>query len=192
MLSEKALCRNIREAFKNGHYDIACYAQNDKERIAIISPWWIVDTYLNLLPRKALALIVEHAGYIPQNNNAIQLSKERGTQHLIVDTAMIPLWKMLEQIDTAKGSLIHKTRLTWDGCEVWQKEDTLEVKMFDGDFLKIADSQKDDHDIRYYENMLVFDAGAELLAVMPMDFPKDEIYLSHLSGMQWTGGKEKE
>lgn len=186
MIDDKKLAAAMKDAWKDGHYDVVGYEDGGRDRLAVATAYWVVDIPRNLFPRKALALIVEHAGEIPENA-AFSLSKARGLQTLVPEAALTSVRAIYNTMKANRADAIAKTRLTWDGLEVWQKTGNMEVMLFDSFYLNIIDRRSDEYIVNAYGEMLVFYGDHQIAAVMPVSAERDKLYIDHLSGMQWTG-----
>ena len=72
MLSEKGLCKILKQAYKQGGYEIMPVAMADdgagrwrRSEITINGAAWAVRCQTVDLPKKAAVQIVEDAGYLP-------------------------------------------------------------------------------------------------------------------------------
>lgn len=189
MINEKGLVAAMKDAWKETRYSVVAYEENGLERIALHSGAWFVDAPRIHFPRKALALIVEHAGEIPENA-AYSLSKTGGQQLLEKTIALQDIKNVYNTMKETAGMDIEKTRITWDNLEVWQKPEDMEVMLFDAFYLNIIDWKADDFFTEVYGQIMVSAGDRSLVIVLPAVSEKDKPYLSHLSQMQWTGGKE--
>lgn len=75
VIAEKGLIRAMKEAYKKNGYEIECTDTGGVEEIHIETPIWSVKCVKKNLPRKVLALIVEHMGEIPEPGQAVQVKK---------------------------------------------------------------------------------------------------------------------
>lgn len=65
IISEKGMCSCMRDAAAHGGYKIRF--NNDEETLTVLTLEWLVNVENQKIPRKALALIVEHFGYLPES-----------------------------------------------------------------------------------------------------------------------------
>lgn len=136
------------------------------------------------LPRKVLALIVEHIGKIPGDFEAYCVSKFNGAQSIIV--AM-----MEEELKGRKDSAgeaeehIQKTRLTYGAWEIWQGIDSKRVFALDPDKLKMIDEKAKIESLVAEDMVLMIDDGEWVMFDQSMI---DKTVRTHLEKFQWTGG----
>ena len=83
VIYEKGLLRAMKEAYKSEGYEIECTNTGGVVEIHIETPTWYVMCVKENLPRKVLALIVEHLGEIPLPGQAMQVKKKE-TQTKII------------------------------------------------------------------------------------------------------------
>lgn len=76
VIHEKGLIRAMKEAYKKNGYEIECTNTGGVVEIHIETPTWYVMCIQKNLPRKVLALIVEHMGEIPLPGQAVQVKKK--------------------------------------------------------------------------------------------------------------------
>ena len=189
MISERGLVAAMKDAWKNGAYNVIAYEENDVERLAVDGGFWLVDTPRIHFPRKALALIVEHAGEIPENA-AYSLSKKGGLQALVHPITLQRVQSFYQLMRENPTMDVEKTKLTWQEREVWQKPEDMEVMLFEKLYLDIIDQKADDYFQEVYGDTLFFVGDRSMAAIMPVVNESDKLFLAHLSQMPWTGGKE--
>lgn len=72
IIEEKGLVKAIKAAYRHGGYT----ALNQGGEVTIYTEGWFVRCLWNKLPRKALAIIVEHMGMIPDDGEAVAIEKD--------------------------------------------------------------------------------------------------------------------
>lgn len=96
-LNEKALTRAMENAYKGGGYIVSFGGGS----VQIAGPDWLVMMSEEALPRKALALIVEHVGYIPAES-CLQISKSKDGANVqtYMKSAFVAMALEMEMKDT--------------------------------------------------------------------------------------------
>lgn len=79
LISEKGLVRAIKHAYKREGYTVS----NQGDYVAIYTESWFVKCSRKALPRKALALIVEHLGDTPDAGCPVQITGSEDAQQLM-------------------------------------------------------------------------------------------------------------
>ena len=97
LINEAGLVRAIKRAYKADGYTV-----NVKDGImSIYTKSWYIQARRDMVPRKALAAIVEHAGLIPGENEPTNIMKDLHPQLVIPETAAEELsaWRVGERGD---------------------------------------------------------------------------------------------
>ena len=97
LINEAGLVRAIKRAYKADGYTV-----NVKDGImSIYTKSWYIQARRDMVPRKALAAIVEHAGLIPGENEPINIMKDWEPQLVIPETAAeeMSAWRVGERGD---------------------------------------------------------------------------------------------
>ena len=124
VIDEKALVREMKEAFKGGGYNVIVRPGG---RTVIMCFSWAVEIDNENLPREVLSVLALHMGYLPEEGEAYKImkgAKEPTVQKMIFDTAIEPVRKLDVQVAQAAAAVpvvVRKTLLTFDGWNVWQK-----------------------------------------------------------------------
>lgn len=63
LISEKGLCHAMSDAAAHGGYKLRF--NEDEETLTVVGHEWLINVEMGKIPRKALALLVEHFGYLP-------------------------------------------------------------------------------------------------------------------------------
>lgn len=83
LINEAGVVRAIKRAYKGEGYTV-----NVRDGImSIYTQSWYIQARREVMPRKVLAAIVEHAGMIPGNNEPISIMKDMDPQLVIPETA---------------------------------------------------------------------------------------------------------
>lgn len=157
MIDERGLLAAIKDAWRTGGYSVV----GNGSELVLQGCGWLAVLPRGIVPRKVLALLVEHLGEIPEGT-AWTVYKKRGAQAQMVDMA-------LEAVDTIRRELegepnpreAHRTAMTWKNWEIWQTED-LKVATFDPALAAMGVG-----DAMAYGRRLVWDDEGGLLVVAP-------------------------
>lgn len=83
LINEAGLVRAIKDAYKTGGYTV----NNQDGAMAIYTQHWYVQARREVLPRKALATIVEHMGMIPDEQAPVYIIKGDDLQTVMEEIA---------------------------------------------------------------------------------------------------------
>lgn len=83
LIDESGLVRAMKYAYKHGGYTVA----NQGKTVAIYTESWFIQCWRVMLPRKAMAAIVEHTGVIPEVKTPVQIQKDMDPQLIMADVA---------------------------------------------------------------------------------------------------------
>ncbi len=97
LINEAGLVRAIKRAYKADGYTVAVQGGI----MSIYTKYWYIQARREMVPRKALAAIVEHAGMIPGENEPINIMKDLDPQLVIPETAAeeMSAWRVGERGD---------------------------------------------------------------------------------------------
>lgn len=82
LIHEAGMVRAIKRAYKTGGYVVV----NEGDALHVYTDTWYIQTSYSLFPRKALALIVEHSGMIPEANVPTKIEKGEEPQVVMDET----------------------------------------------------------------------------------------------------------
>ena len=97
LINEAGLVRAIKRAYKGGGYTV-----NVRNGVmSIYTKFWYIHADREIMPRKVLAAIVEHAGMIPGENEPTNIMKGLEPQLVIPETAAeeMDAWRVGERCD---------------------------------------------------------------------------------------------
>ena len=97
LINEAGAVRAIKRAYKGGGYTV-----NVQDGImSIYTQSWYIQARREVMPRKVLATIVEHAGMIPGGNEPTNIMKDLDPQLVIPETAAEEMnaWRLGERGD---------------------------------------------------------------------------------------------
>lgn len=166
MVNERALLAAMKDAWKGKGYIVA----HRNGSYLIGGDGWTLLCAEKLLPRKALALLVEHIGAIPEGE-CLNVSKKAGIQTAIAAVQE----ESFRQTEQRKQEDAAPTRLTFDGYRVWQGE-SLRVLLMAEDLTGILVLPAGGTS-RSFEDGILLDAGAERMIVLKRETPPEAEYL---------------
>lgn len=112
LINEAGLVRRLKSAYKHGGYVVNI--QGDS--MMIYSEMWFVKCKRAMLPRKALAAIVEHMGMIPENA-PYSIKKDLDPQPVMEDVAAgdMDRWR-----NGRRGEDVTMVPVIMQGCQIFQ------------------------------------------------------------------------
>lgn len=113
LINEAGLVRAIKRAYKGGGYTV-----NVRDGImSIYTESWYVHARREIMPRKVLAAIVEHAGMIPCENEPARITKDLDPQLVIPETAAGEMenWRVGE-----RGADVDMVPVIMQGFQIFQ------------------------------------------------------------------------
>lgn len=181
VIDDKGLLRAMKEAYKTSGYKVAADDSTGVDMLVIGTPQWVAEIEQENVPRKVLGLIAEHIGTLPQPGEAWQVHKKE-TQTEIHNVSVGLLEELKKTASTVK---VKRTGLNWNGYQLWQSPETLEVSMVSPVVEGILDNFK--REVWLVGGMLYIPGVASKLYLGPGKASKNEsAALTHLAGMQWV------
>lgn len=119
IINEAGLTRAIKRVYRSPGYTVFIH-QGD---IILLSKYWYVECAKEIFPRKALAAIVEQAGFIPDEDEAYEVKKDTEPQRTLFDTVMEERRKWTSAQHTDKAV---RTSVTFGGLRLFQTLGDLE------------------------------------------------------------------
>lgn len=184
VVNEKALVREMKEAWKRDGYEIANRTAGGVEEMVLNTAEWTVVIRKEKLPRKVLGLIAEHLGEIPGPGDA-WLVKKKETQTEIYQQVV----GVLDDYHTMEKGLriIRRTSLTMGGSPLWQAASDHKVILVNPDL----------EDLMEWGTFLVRISGDEHLIIDDMESrcyirckeskdTKEIEKLNHLAKVTWV------
>ena len=182
VISEKGLCAAMSAAFKkkNTGYKVAArLSDKGVEEIVLSAPGWTAIVTRENAPRKALALIVEHMGDLPQTGQAFQVQDKKAQAEIL--SMAVP-----ETGDTAESITVKRTQLNYNGYQIWQRTNDQKVFMMPAQHEDLLDS--------YNRQVCMTEKGvfcaqgvASRLYIQPLQVAQNEIpALHHMAKLQWV------
>lgn len=166
MIDEKALCRAMKEAYRDGGYEVA--GTGEGNLLMINGRSWMAAAPQAQMPRHVLALLVVHLGSIPEGE-AWTVSKTQGAQQEMLDMAMSHLDSITQLMEKSFAE-VRRTGLHVNGYRVWQAESKVgEHKMpvyrYDDALVDIGGAQAE-WDL--HGDILCAETDREMVAVLPV------------------------
>lgn len=183
IINEKGLIKIMKEAHKGYGYSVA--ATNDSigvESIIIITKRCVVVGNKKKMPRKVLALIVEHMGDLPVPGEAYQIRKDQ-PQTEIFDAAAQTLKEI--HSDNKPLTLIKRTDLTLGGYRLWQRKDDLRIFKLDPALENVLFLSSGTHRIVGDDVLMMEDKESRAYVYFEKPDKNGSAWLDHLSQMQW-------
>ena len=180
MVSEGGLVKAMNKAYGGtAGYTVAMVGN----LLYIQTEEWEVLIRMEKLPRKALALIVEHIGSIPKDGEAYKCSKKGGAQLVAV---RVLREQMQELMEFEPEKEIVKTNFLWEGNEVWQEADTLGIVGLRPEYTGIIDKKESGTAYRCWQSVLWEDGARVRIGGARLP----PAVVQHLSAVRWIGGKD--
>lgn len=181
---DKGLIRAMKQAYRDGGYYVAVTDNG----VLIESDNWGAEIAAEAVPNSVKSLIVLHNGSLPNMNTAVHVSKGECADAMLesVTGTMDDLAKAYTE---SKGSRIKPTRLTMDGCRVWQTTDRMRVRLVDVDDQQILAGQVLDG---YLIAGCIYGRNwfGRMYIRTQMVLQEDAPLIEHLAQMQWIPVEE--
>lgn len=186
VVNEKALVRQMKEAYKNQGYTVAVHA----DMMAIMAGFWLVMIDVDNVPNEVLSLIALHMRLIPENGDAYRVVKgDDGpiVQKKIADVVMEPVSRMEEEIaaayDDGGPCWMKRTNLRYDECNVWQGDIQNGIYLIDPRYEALI-ANKDS--VSKVGNGIYADGEISRVWVLRVDNKAADAHLRHLALIQWV------
>ena len=184
IVNEKGLLKIMKEAHKSYGYSVA--ATDDAigaESIIIITQKCVVVGDKKNMPRKVLALIVEHMGELPHCGEAYQVKKNE-PQTEIFDAATQTLKDMHANNKPLK--VIKRTDLTLGGFRLWQRKEDLKIFKLDPVLENVLETSRGIHRIVGDDVLMMEDKESRAYVYFEKPNKNGSAWIDHLSKMQWV------
>lgn len=142
VIREKALVREMKEAYKHGGYNVLV-RKTGRTVIYKTSPLsWAVEIDNHELPREALSLMALHMGFLPELGDAYKIYKGDKTPAVQEEVFEVAA----EWVDQLNGHLmiqeekplsVKKTVLTYNGYNIWQQDKTRNILLIHPEYERI-------------------------------------------------------
>lgn len=140
VINESGLLKAMKDSYKSGGYHAAFGTVFSRESYLIASygySWGVVIRH-DKIPRKVLGLLAEHIGKLPEPDEAYMCRKDEDAQDEMYHVAVKPILALLGEAQETALHSIKKTRLIWDGANVWQSAGLKDVVLMRQDYEDIA------------------------------------------------------
>lgn len=176
---DKGLLRAMKQAYREDGYYVAV----TEKGILIQAENWGCEILADAVPNSVKSLIVLHNGCLPRMNTAVCVAKAECSA-AILEVVVGTLDDMAKVFDATGGIPIKPTRLTMDGCRIWQTTDNLKARMVDLEDQQILAGESFDAHLvsgavygrSWFGSMFVRTKTVK---------EEDKPLLDHLSKMQW-------
>ena len=179
MLSERGLCAAMRAYWRTKAGYIVAESHG---KVMILGGPWAVISSMRALPRKVLALIVEHLGTLP-NSASFYVCKGQDAQCRILEEDLATMGELMSQAaDAAQYCL--PTPLKLNGYRVWQNLETLKTELMDEDYTAIVDPEADVCSMAAANGVAWVDGDEAVLVVRVAH--QDDGLMERLDGFRWV------
>lgn len=137
MINERALVAAMKNDYKGKGYKAAV----GTEGVTICGHGWGVQTEMERVPKKALALLVEHLGALPEDGCVYGVSKADDPTVEMGGLTDELLAEVRRQTKAAGDKTAKQTPLTFCGWRVWQDPEDLTVLLMEGRLTAMVDSR---------------------------------------------------
>ena len=113
LINEAGVVRAIKRAYKGGGYTV----NSQGGVMSIYTQSWYIQARREVMPRKVLATIVEHAGMIPGDKEPTNIMKDLNPQLVIPETAAeeMSAWRVGE-----RGNDVDMVPVIMQGFQIFQ------------------------------------------------------------------------
>jgi len=186
VINEKALVRKMKEAYNDAGYTVVV---GDSDTWVIRGhSWAAVISGANNVPRKALALMALHMGFLPEHESAYRVYKtDTGplVQKEVFDVAIEPILA-LEGMRKAAGTgaeRVLRSKLMFGVYRVWQQPVSMEILLIAPKDEDILENKKN---VQKVGNALYAHGEISYVYVMRYHDDADKLQIDHLAQMQWV------
>jgi hypothetical protein len=151
-------------------------------RVMILAGPWAVISSMRALPRKVLALLVEHLGTLP-NSASYYVCKGQDAQCRILEEDLATMGELMSQATDAAQYCL-PTPLKLNGFRVWQNLETLKTELMAENYTAIVDPEADVSPMAA-ENGVAWVDGDEAVLVTRAAHSDDGL-LERLDGFRWV------
>lgn len=116
IINETRLTRQIKRAYSHGGYTVAHIGDS----LAVYTDMWFIMCPTKIMPRKALAAIVEHTGTLPERGTALEVHKGADPQTVIQADVEIAI---REWISANTVEDVTMTLVTYKAMQIFQAEE---------------------------------------------------------------------
>lgn len=183
VVNETGLMRAMKEAYKSAGYCVAAENTGDMENIILCTNTWAAIIEKKNMPRKALGLIAEHVGEIPQPGQAYQVRKG-DPQTEIYDVVN----QTIRAIHAGDKPLriVKRTQLTMGCYQLWQRKDDLRIFQVNPALEEILMLSRGTVRIVGDDTLMLDDLESRAYIAVEKVADQEKAAFEHLSQMQWV------
>lgn len=158
----------------------------ERANLLILTPEWMVVFRRKEIPWKVLGLIVEHVGHVPEEGEAYAAQRKE-TGPVLHALAAELLEKMRRE--PAREISVCKTNLTWESCNLWQRQADMKMMKVWPDYEEIWDLIDKTAYALGDTGWLKATGGTGTVYIRSEDLrPDEELVMEHLERLQWVAG----
>ncbi len=116
IIHESGLARRIKRAYGSGGYTVARLGRD----MAVYTDFWLIRCPMEVMPRKALAAVVEHLGALPEPDEGLHVRKDMEPQMVLFSDieAVAREWTSARETEDVVMTLV-----TYKGEQIFQAAD---------------------------------------------------------------------
>lgn len=185
VVNEKAMVRQMKEAYKTYGYTVAVEERADIKQMVISAPGWAVIMERKNTPPKVRGLIAEHLPEFPRAGEAYCVKKGE-PQMEIYDAAT----SYIRNIHSGEKSLkiIKRTNLTLGGYPLWQRKNDLKIFEIDPEKEDIMHLGRGTLRIVGDEALMLDDLESRVYISLYQPDEHEQKKLDYLSKVEWVAG----
>lgn len=187
IVKEKGLLRLMKEAYRGSGYTVMVDRVAGEDHLCVSHWGWKAGIEMTAVPRKILGLLVEHIGKLPKYGEAFKVQKA-AVQTELFDVAKDPFKDLVQCMDYWEShKLMKRTRLEWNGLQVWQAVKDQSIVLMNPGLIDIADYADSAFEIKLSGTMLMIQ-GERSFAAVVKEFVDDgeKPLLENLTNVQWV------
>ena len=187
IVKEKGLLRLMRGAYRGSGYTMMVDTIGGDEYLCMSHFGWMVGIEMGAVPRKVLAMLVEHLGKLPRYGEAFKVQKQ-AVQSELFGVAREPFKDLLQCMDYWDSHKVMKrTKLEWNGCQVWQSIKDQSIVLLAPDMEDIGLYVENTHEVRLSGTQMMIQ-GERSFAAIAKEYVEDgeKPLLEHLTEKQWV------
>lgn len=186
VINEKALVRQVKEAYKSYGYTVAV----DEDDVYLTNGFWLAVLDIDQVPSEIMGMFGEHIRDIPRSGDAYKVIKDKDSP--IVQTRMLEeAMSVVRQMERRRAEAYAgnnpaqtlKTNLTYNGNQVWQGKKDQKVFLIDPRYAVLFEKTADVY--RVGEGIYAEDSDSRLW-VLRVNEDSDKVYLSHMEKISWV------
>lgn len=187
VINEKALVRELKEAFKGIGYTVMVMT-GDRWVFAHGENWIAEIEGQDNVPREALALMVLHMGYLPRIQSCSRVYKaEKCTvvQKEVYAVAEADYEKLMERVRDTETEEVRRTSLVYGRRRVWQQIEDKGILLIDPKFESLLDGPGESV-IRRVGESIYLEGEISRVFITRSRGGANENLLDHLAQVKWT------